>query len=287
MPYIWVTCHYGILYHYIFTWGIYIWSCRRYGIQTSCQVTLRTQTNVASSTIVDVLAILAQQRLDLLGRYSHLHAICSRSGVVLCHAEQYRARRSQLSLYLYWELVIIVQCHADRLVVCEQVGHIHLVPHILISLQFVAALPVKHLCIGTSIVSLHIDAECEWMICGQLEHQLGHIWIDVLANQLEELAWNTHSELTVVNWLAKHCCRNLSFCLGQNTIFAIYCHTRRQGDGVCAQVLKCEARHLAHICQQRVGELIPCSTWFVDIFLARHYLHMIDAIQWLCHSSID
>ena len=286
MPCIFFTCYHGILYQYILA-GRILCRGRRYGIKTCCQVTLRTETNVAISIVVDILAILAQERLDHLSRYSHLHAISSRSGVVLSHTEQYRARWCQLSFYFYWEIVIIVERYADWLVGFHQFSHIHLVPYILVSLQFVAAFPVEWLCIGASIAFLHIDAECKWIICSQLEHQLGHVCINEFANKLEELTWNANTKLTVVDWLAKHLCRNLSFCLGQDAILAIYCHTCGQVDGVCAQVFKCETRRLAHVLQQSVREFIPCSTWVVDIFLTRHYLYMIDTIRWFCHCSID
>ena len=193
-------------------------------------------------------------------------------------------------------VTVVAQSYYDILTIVnlvDWVSQIHLVPNIHIWLQFQTVLlplcPIEYNSVfaGINVLRLHINTECEWVVSCQLEHQLSHIRIDQFASGLEEHAWDTQTELTMMQWLSKELSRNLRFCLGQNAILAAYRHTSRHGNSVAAQVLECESRSTTHILQQCVRELVPCSTCIVYVALTCLHLYVVDAVCWFIHRCIN
>ena len=272
-------------------WGLWLYwiitTATDYAVvHTDSHITICAEACVARQ-VTEVFLVVFCHLSNSSWLYRNLNSIQSANFVLLGHREYTWASRRYLTSNGYRILATVVDSHSDWFVVLQYGIQIHFVPSVFVCLKIEATIPAELLCINASVSCLHINTECKWIVCSQLDHQLSYVFVNEFANCLEELAWNTYTKLTAVDWFAQYLCRNLSLSTGQDTILAIYCHTSRQGNGIAAQVLECESRSLTHIRQQVVRELIPGGACFVYIALTGLHLYVVDTVQWLFNGSID
>ena len=214
-------------------------------VNANGNVACSAETSVARK-VLDIVAVLAYLSFDSFRFNRNNNAITSTENQSLSHTNKSRARRSHFGKDSYIEIVVIVDSNGSRLFAIDWLAYVNVIPFILVCREFEATRPIELFSL-LARRRLHIDAECEWVVCSELKHELSYVSINEFACSQEELAWNAYCELTVVEVLSQYVSRNLSITFGQDAILAINSNTCRESDSVRAQVLERDSWSVAHI----------------------------------------